>query len=218
MIRWSPYARRGSPSVKVAARPRVFTPLPRRGSDRSAQGRAKRRPGFLIWARFKRPRRRQAAWTSDTRFPGAVDLGKERQPRPRTLARICRVPRAAGGADRSARAVTCRTKANRQVARQLVGRLSYENRPMATLARKSLVRAGDDSFVDAIAVVRGGTDAVRCGCQGDRGCKDKNQPILGDSLDRQGGRRALRDDLAPVCSLSWRWATLTHGRGCETVY
>jgi hypothetical protein len=35
-------------------------------------------------------------------------------------------------------------------------------------------------------------------------CKDKNQTILGDSLGRQGGRRALHDGYAPVSFLMRR--------------
>ena len=66
-------------------------------------------------------------------------------------------------------------------------------------------------FVDAIAAVRGGADAVHCHRQGDRCCKDKNQTILGESLGRQGGRRALHDGYAPVSSLSSAGATLMHG-------
>ncbi len=65
-------------------------------------------------------------------------------------------------------------------------------------------------FVEAIAAVRGGADALRCHRHGDRCCKDKNQTILGDSVEKQGGRRALHDGYAPVCSLSCAGATLTH--------
>jgi hypothetical protein len=42
--------------------------------------------------------------------------------------------------------------------------------------------------VEAIAAVRGGVDAGHCHRQGDGYCKVKNQTILGDSPDRQGGR------------------------------
>ena len=67
-------------------------------------------------------------------------------------------------------------------------------------------------FVDAIAADRGGADAGHCHRQGDRCCKDKNQTILGDSLGRQGGRRALHDGYAPVSFLMQRSQKLTHGR------
>lgn len=56
-------------------------------------------------------------------------------------------------------------------------------------------------FVEAVADVRGGADAVRCRCQGDGCCKDKNQTILGDSLGRQGGRPLSRDGYAPASFL-----------------
>ncbi|MBS0261986.1 MAG: hypothetical protein JSS02_08510 [Planctomycetes bacterium] len=59
-------------------------------------------------------------------------------------------------------------------------------------------------FVEAIADHRGGADALRCRCQGDGCCKDKNQTILGDSLGRQGGRPLSRDGYATVSSSSWR--------------
>ena len=56
-------------------------------------------------------------------------------------------------------------------------------------------------FVEAVADHRGGADAVRCRCQGDGCCKDKNQTILGDSLGRQGGRPLSHDGYALVSFL-----------------
>ena len=64
-------------------------------------------------------------------------------------------------------------------------------------------------FVEAIAADRGEADAGRCRCQGDGGCKIKNQTILGDSCRKQGGRPLSRDGYAPVPFLMRR------GRRCS---
>ena len=59
-------------------------------------------------------------------------------------------------------------------------------------------------FVEAIADHHGGADAVHCKRQGDGCCKDKNQTILGDSVEKQGGRPLSRDGYAPVSFLMRR--------------